>query len=361
MNKRTGQHRLNRGLTLRSASVLFFFCLLIISGCSVFDESEKCAPESIIEIPQVEFHFTYFKNMAYADGFSRNVHCLGAYIFDSEEKLVLSLTEPDEQKLTLPDYRMKTELPAGEYTVVAYGGMECEDADFEHIPQFKETGMLSDLKVELKMDDQGTVSRELHKHFYGKEKFIVEESGAAKVSVDLMRNTNDIQVALMHISQSAIDHNDFLFEIIDDNNSLDEYNRLNKTGEITYLPHNVFTRTADIQETSEPGFDSLAEASQGIAAVASFSVSKLETGSNPLLRVNRADTGETVFKVSLFSYLYLFMTEREGIDNEAAIQDYLDRENRWQLLFFLDDQTGSWIDQCFQVQDWFVRRENIGM
>ena len=159
----------------------------------------------------------------------------------------------------------------------------------------------------------------------------------------------------MHIRQTEINHNDFVFEITDDNNSLDFMNRLRDSGELTYSPFASRTQEAVIygDPSSRAGEDE--GETRGIAAIAAFSVSKLETTRNPQLKVTRADNGQEVFKVDLPYYLSMFMTEHEGINTTEDTQDYLDRENSWQLMFFLDDGTDLWINTYIQIQDWFVR------
>lgn len=326
---------------------------LTLTSCGYVNESLPECPEP----SALELQFTHFKNMAYADGFQRNVHCLGVYIFDENEKLVKVMSEPDDTYLVDPDYKMYTEMPAGKYTVLAYGGMECNESDFYHTFNSNKTDLtMNDFFVELKLDSENHVGHSLHKQFYGRQDVVVNETGTTHAVVDMMRNTNDIQVALMHISMTEINADDFVFELVDDNNSINPHNQLIETGEILYTPWRQRTQMADLS----PDFGSKAGEDednnyQGIAAMATFSVSKLETSRHPTLRVSRADDGTEVFKVDLSGYLKMFMAEHEGINGTESLQDYLDRENHWQLMFFLDDQTDVWLNTYIQIQDWFTR------
>ena len=304
--------------------------------------------------PSLELRFVYDYNMEFANAFHKQVDCLSAYFFDADGQLVAVEKVTDTALLADENYRMKPQLPEGDYHVVAYGGMECEHASFSPT-SMTEGSLLNDLHVQL--NPACLIDNErfrLHNHYYGAADFTVSLKEDTRATVEMMRNTNSIQVALQHTNGTPVDCNDFIFEITDDNNDFDHENSLLPTGEITYKPWNTDNRTTGT--TGEP------DNSDWSAAVAQFTTSRLvkPTAANnkqtaSRLHVRRVKDGETVFSIPLVNYILLFKHDNSGAGLDGmSDQEYLDRENAWNFVFFLD-QEGMWIRSRLIINDWEVR------
>lgn len=86
--------------------------MLLLQSC-IKEDLSTCNSELLLR-------FRYTLNDQYTNLFGSDVHRVIIYVFDSNNKYVYSLSEQGN-KLT-NDYVMRVPLPAGKYTVVAYGG-----------------------------------------------------------------------------------------------------------------------------------------------------------------------------------------------------------------------------------------------
>lgn len=340
------------GRTLAVLPLAGFF-----SSCELVREDLDPCPSPVLEL-----RFVYDYNMEFANAFHSQVHCLSAWFFDSEGRLVTVEKVTDRDLLADEGWRMHPDLPDGTYHVVAYGGMECDQASFFRTVDLSEGSHFSSLHVRLD-DSCLTVEdrRRLHNHFYGTADFTVDSAEDTYATVAMMRNTNSIQVALQHLNGSPVDCNDFIFEIIDDNNDFDHANNLLMTGEVTYGPWNKGNRSTGVSGEGE-------DAHEWYAALAQFTVSRLvkRTAQNgktvpTTLVVRRAKDGGTVFSIPLVNYMLMFKHDNTGAGLDSmGDQEYLDRENTWNFVFFLDEKD-MWIDTRFIVNDWEVRMNSADM
>lgn len=325
----------------------------LISCNLVKEDLDPCPPEGPVG---VELRFIYEYNMEFANAFHRQVDCLSAYFFDGEGKLVAVEKVTDPSLLADEDYRMHPQIEPGTYHVVAYGGMDCDESSFSHITAPEPGVHVSSLHVALDGDCLTTPERmRLHNHFYGAADFTYEAGTYSKATVEMMRNTNSIQVALQHLNGSEIDHNDFIFEIIDDNNEFNHENNLLPTGEITYSPWNRENRSTGTVGRA----DGEVEEKEYFSAIAQFTTSRLvhRKATSTTLRVRRAEDGETVFRVPIVNYMLMFKDgdTTNGAQNMGD-QEYLDRENSWRFVFFLDESNDNlWVSTRIFVNDWEVR------
>lgn len=332
-----------------------------IAALSVFG---GCVNESLDPCPEKKttLRFVYDYNMERANAFHQQVHCLSVLIYDEEGKFVTRQTETSEDVLADENYRMTVDLPAGRYHAVAYGGMECEESSFAFTVLPQNGSLLSDLGVRL---DPGALTddsrRLLHNHFHGAADFTVKSDASSETRVEMMRNTNSIHVALQNAYGSPISHEDFEFSITDDNTLFTHDNTLVPAGEVTYLPYLSETITAEEDgneelDTKADGDEEGEDAPVSIAT-AHFTTSRIvqAKATKPILSVKRRSDGHEVFSIPLASYMLLF---KENHDRTAPMgnQEYLDRENTWNFVFFLDDHNGgTWIKSQIIVNDWLVR------
>lgn len=331
------------GAALTAASMA-----LIPTSCNaLYEDLPECAPSA------VRLRFVYEYNMERANAFHNQVDCLSLSIYDEQGNFVTRATETATERLSDEAYRMTVELPEGKYHAIAYGGMECGKSSFRH-PVLPDAGKkLAELKTELHPDCLADDSRRLlHNHFHGALDFEVAGHATTDGKVEMMRNTNTIQVALHHLYGSPIDHADFDFAIYDDNTLFDADNNLIPAGEVTYLPYNVENRSTGTIARAD-GDDN----DEWQAAVAEFTTSRIVGGKQvvPTLHVTRHSDGATVMRLPLINYMLLFKQNHDAtapMDN----QEYLDRENRWNFVFFLDERKGdTWVSSRIVINDWEVR------
>ena len=356
--------------------VLSLSLLFSLSSCGWVQDD--LAPCPVPDNPRVELRFIYDYNMNYANAFHSQVHCLSVYFFDGNGELMWNEVITDSELLKDEDWRLYPELKPGDYHVVAYGGMDCEDASFYRTGNFPEGTHYTNLHVQL--DPNCLLNPDkyrLHNHFHGAVDFTVTPTlEDQKVTVPMMRNTNSIQIALQNENVSQpIDHRDFIFEITDDNNDFSHDNSLMESGVITYKPwlkENRSTRPTlddvvggDVTDDKGRGIEdyfSRAEDDEEYfhAAVAQFTTSRLMdtygTGNKTptTLTISKADGSDTVFSIPLVKYMLMFKHDGAGASTEEmSDQEYLDRENTWNFVFFIKD--GLWVNTHLIINDWEVR------
>ena len=328
-------------------------------SCSLVREDIAECPN-----PEIEIRFMYDYNMEYANAFHNQVDCLSVYFFDADGHLVDIERVTNRDSLADENYRMKPLLPDGNYHVVAYGGMECENASFA--PHNLATGAhLTDLNVHLNPNCLTDTTRfRLHNHYYGSGDFTVDNKADSRATVYMMRNTNSVQIALQHLNGSPIDVNDFIFEITDDNNDFDYANNLLATGEIKYNPWNTENRSTGTVDSDTTLDSNAAESStqEWHTALAQFTTSRMvaRKQTSATLHVRRAEDGDTVFRIPIINYMLLFKHNNSGAGLEQmSDQEYLDRENSWNFVFFLDEtKDNMWINTRLIINDWEVRLNN---
>ena len=70
-----------------------------------------------------DIRFKYDYNIKYADAFANEVNSLALYIFDEDGILIEKVVTTDKEELSKEDFHIRLELPAGCYTLLAWGGL----------------------------------------------------------------------------------------------------------------------------------------------------------------------------------------------------------------------------------------------
>lgn len=171
-------------------------------------------------------------------------------------------------------------------------------------------------------------------------------------TVKMMKNTNSIRIVLQHVDGTPVKADDFDFEIIDDNTLFNYDNDLLPNGDVTYIP---WAKGQAQTGVSIVGPDQVLPQPVEVA-YAELCTSRLMTKNSPRLLVKRHEDGGTVIDFPLNNYLLLMRSDRYS---KMGDQEYLDRESRWTLYFFL--QAGIWLQTSIVVNDWVVRINDIEM
>lgn len=315
-----------------------------ITSCSEMSESlPECASGA-------ELRFIYDYNMEYANSFMHSVDCLTVYIYDENGRYITTRTE-SSKVLSDENWRMKLDLPAGNYHIVSYGGMQCDKASFSHPSGAPAIGdHYSSIRTALNVEGLAeNPSAPLHDHFWGTLDMTVR---GGKLDYDqgtvyMRKNTNNIRVVLQHLNGDPVDPDKFHFRIVDDNTLMGHDNELIHAGKITY--HSWAKGTTSM--------GMLNDGRELLNAYAQLSVSRLvESDDQPRLIVT-THTGREVMNIDL---VWLIRQARQQNDiNDMDLQEYLDRESRWAFIFLLDENN-NYVNLRIKVNDWVVRFNHIG-
>lgn len=324
-------------------AVCMMSALLFTSCDAIYEDLDPC-PEG------VELRFIYEYNMEFYNTFPAQVTCLTVLVYDAQGQYVTTRTVTDENKLSDENWRMTIDIPAGDYKIIAYGGMACDDASFEFNPQpgvgvdMQSVGV--NLIPSLLTEPKGNL---LHPLFYGALDVTVvgDTPEYTAGTVKMMKDTNDFRIVLQNNNGLALKGSDFTFTITDANTSFDWKNDLIPTEPVTYWAW----------YTGE-GYTGLTdEEYDWTTACAEISTSRLMANSTARLIIKRADNGREVFSIPLIRFLLMLKSEDPKFKNMGP-QEFLDRESRWRMVFFLDDSEG-WLKAKIVINDWTVRLNDI--
>lgn len=320
---------------------------------AVYDDMPPCESG-------VQLRFIYDYHMERGNAFMYNVDCLTVYFYNSKGTLVATKTETSEC-LADENWRMDVELPAGTYHAVAYGGMACDEASFEHIGGIQpaqgdaHASLGAVLKTGLHIGDNKQAP--LHDHFWGAVDFTVKGNSLVRdeATVEMRKNTNNIRIVLQHLSGEPVDPDMFNFTLHADNTHMAADNSLVSKGTTVYTPW----------ATGQTELGMLQDGTPLMNAYAQFSTSRLveNPGANPKIRVTKVtdasradDEDNTVFDLDLIYLIKLARQQHEVKD--MPLQEYLDRESRWSFIFLLD-KNNDYYNLRIKVNDWEVRFNHI--
>lgn len=376
---------LRRGARLPLLGVL---CLAMgLSSCdsfSIYDDDPNC-------VHGIALRFVYDYHMERgANSFPAKVDCINVFVFDEDGNYVTQFKETSDALLS-ENYRMEMELDNGKYTIIAYGGMACEHANFTLTPDWQSPEFQSvhknDFIVTLPRDGKGVSDKQLHN--------IAERTGGLffaqpleieltdddynttyrEETVYMMNDVNDIKIVLQELHDpKVVDYNDYNFEIIDDNFVLDSKNDPIYVATEDYQPSykpfymdnpqigQAMNATSSITQPLEQDEDNKVQ-----VALAEFSTSRLFHNENyshldsaRLLITSQKEKDKNgkpreIINIPLIRYLLLTFTP--GTSWIKTYQEYLDRQSDWTLMFFL--QNGKWVETNVSVNDWIVRVNDI--
>ena len=327
--------------------------LAMTMGSAVVSCDNILAEEDVDCSVEYRVRFKYDYNMKYADAFANEVSSVTLYAFDDNGKLAFQKTEEGDI-LKSKDYYMTLDVDPGDYRLITWAGRLDEEASFsvplltEGVSTYEELKCRMDRAYSRAADGSAYIDTELTGLWHGeiaKQNLPSRAALIQDVTVPLVKNTNKIRVILQQMEGTDIDVENFEFTITDDNGYMNYNNMLLDDEILTYYPY------YHADGSTAFGDDTKVEEGDGISvAIAQLTVGRLVADQKPRLTVTNRETGEEVLSVSLIPLLQL--TEAEGHD--MSLQEYLDRQDEYSLVFFLDEGM-HWINTQIVINDWIVR------
>ncbi len=301
----------------------------VFSACSIMEDDRTDCPE------ECHIRFKYDYNMKFANAFANEVKQVALYIFDDKGHFVKFQTD-EGKALKADDYYMSLNVAPGKYHLVAWAGLDGESFNAETLTPGVST--LTNLKVALQHIN-GESNKDLHPLWHGEVSEITVTGQYQEQIVSLVKDTHRVRVMLQNINGVSVDNAAFRFEITDDNSLINYDNSLIPNGRLTYYPYITGQNTVgDIQSVT--------------TVYAEMHTSRLIAGSQSRLRIIKAEDSSVVIDIPLTAYLML--TEMEGHKEDMSAQEYLDRQDEYSLVFFLDDNL-SWLKIQIIINGWTVR------
>ncbi|MDE5857728.1 MAG: FimB/Mfa2 family fimbrial subunit [Muribaculaceae bacterium] len=309
-----------------------------LSSCALINDDLDPCPEG------VKLRFIYDYNMEFANAFPAKVDCLTLLVYDEAGNYIKTVTETSKV-LADENWRMTIDLPAGKtYRFVAYGGLECGSSSFHFVQTPAKGSKITDLEVAMNQNcidaDPGV---DLHNLYYGETTVTIPEGELDYTAgtVPMMRDTNTLRILLQNVDGTPCYAQDFDFRINTDNTLFAWNNDLIPvTGGNFYKPWAV----------GQSSVGTVGGEDEVSLAFAEFSTSRFVEGIPTRFIVTERRNNSVILDIPLVNYLLLFKSEKY---KDMPAQEYLDRENHWDVILFLDN--GRWIDAYIVVNDWIVR------
>lgn len=312
---------------------------LNLASCDSFNEQLEPCPQG------ARLRFVYDYNMEFANAFPSQVDCLTLLVYDKDGNYVTTFTETSSV-LSDENWRLVLPLAPGEYIFEAWGGMECGDASFRFNADPSSMN-LQGLQTAIAGDClTAPVGTRLHSLFYGRLTMEIpaESTDYTEGTVEMMKDTNNIRLLLQNLSGEPVDGDDFVFSVTDDNTVLDSDNMPVAGNSHTYSPWASGQVSAGVLDNGD----------EALLAFAEFSTLRLMQSHDARLVISRRSDMKTIVDIPLINYLLMLKSQEFAT---MGSQEFLDRESRWNMVFFLDN-TGSWIRTYIKINDWVVRINN---
>ncbi|MBP3517326.1 MAG: FimB/Mfa2 family fimbrial subunit [Parabacteroides sp.] len=292
--------------------------------------------------------FTYTYNMKFADAFTHELtnqateKTTGLYIFDREGKFIRSESYPAG---ALKEGRVRLDLEPGDYKLMAWTGLNETDYAYP-APATGET--IGQWQVATKAQN-GTVSRELSGLFQGTLDLTIPEGKATDYELPLVKQTNKIRFVLIDANRgTGLNADDFTIRAVTRCGKLDAQGEPAGTDTYVWTPYLQTVRTVtDAKET----------ATKTQAVVAELNTLRLIDGTETALQLSHKEETTPFFNVSLTDFLLLTKME----SHQIGAQEYLDRQDEYTVVIYLDLAGGR--AHCLEVivNDWTVRLDELNL
>lgn len=307
--------------------------------------------------------FTYDHNMKFADAFDAEVSRVSLMAFNATTGRLVQRIDMPSDMLT-DDNELPLDIEPGQYDILVWGGEY--DSHFDITAGENGTSAAEEFHCYLHRDEALRVTEELPRLFHGMVRVdlpFASKKDPNRFTVNLKKNTNTIRVVLQHLSGQPVVADDFEFTVTDANGWLNHDNSLREDDLLTYHPWYTHSGSVDINTdpSDAPGsrYDGPRPASRASlsASLVEFTTSRLHTQNKPTLTVRRKSDGTTVFSIPVNDYALLV----KGFGNSSmSDQEYLDRQDEYNMTFFLDER-GHWLSSMIIINNWRIVRHETNL
>ncbi|MCM1355357.1 MAG: FimB/Mfa2 family fimbrial subunit [Staphylococcus sp.] len=302
--------------------------------------------------PHYKARFVFDYNMLYADAFPQQVNAVNLSLIDAETGRIVWQGSESGEALSADGYTMDLPVGPGTYEFVAW----CGDGAGTHftIPAdaTHHTHLTCTLGRDRAADGSATVSHDLNRLYHGRleAQEFPDDEGTYIYTVPLIKDTNDVNIVLQHLSGDVVDKDDFTFTITDSNGSMDWDNSLLPDEQLTYYAHHKSAGTAGVGGQDPATGRAISSVS---ACVAEHTVGRLVKGQDVRVRISNKE-GREVVNIPLIDYALLV----KGAHNASMDdQEFLDRQDKYDLVFFLDERD-RWVSAHIYILSWKVVIQN---
>ena len=282
----------------------------------------------------LEFVFDY--NMEYADAFNPQVKSVDVLVFDSDDKLLFTKSAGGAALVGGNRMSLTDELDFGSYKVLTVGSLSdrfrlSDNAGNELVPG---TTTLQQVIVSLKRETD-VVNFEFQHLYFGevvKVDHLPSNTDHKIYPVNLIRDTNRFNLALIGYEENKVDGTQYTFEIQAPENAVYSWkNEPAEQGPVTYIPY--YTGPGEISD---------------VVVSARLNTMRLlnRSGWDYKFIIRDANTEAEVWSYNLMTLLSIARPVSRYDGTELPFQEYLDRQSEWNLIFTVVERIPS---------DWYCR------
>lgn len=294
--------------------------------------------------------FSYDRNIKFADAFANEVKQVTLYAYNAQTGQLAYTRTETAANILAKGYLDVTDMKAGTYHLIAWaeGENRCNNSyNYGTAAQSDPTQLTCAIN-----NPDRCITHDLTPLFHGKMDAVKLEYGLSTdntklVTLPLTKNTNVVRVVLQNTSGTKLQADDFTLTIDDDNRLLGYDNLPLQADSITYTPWSKYSGSTDINASAMPR---KLRAESLSAVVAEFTLNRLMVDKRPILTVCRNTDGKTVFRLPLVDYLLMV---KGNYHRSMSDQEYLDREDEYNMTFFLDDNS-NWLAASILINSWRV-------
>lgn len=337
------------------AAAVLLGSALLQSGCEsmVYDGTDCTGSYNLIRL-------TYDRNMKYADAFDAEVERVSLLAFRAADGALVKRIDMEADDLSR-DNEVVLDVDPGEYDILVWAGRY--EKSFDIAQGMPSGAVMSDFHCRMRRDGNGEVTGDLARLYHGTLHLscpYASPSHPNRVEIPLTKDTNSVRVLLQQVSGEPLDVSNFKFEITDANGWLNADNSLRADNIITYRPWDLYSGSVDINTnpTDAPADGRGAMPAEGggrssvSAAMAEFTVGRLMWGAEPRLKITNMETGREVLDININEYAMLV---RGFYNRTMSEQEYLDRQDEYNMTFFLD-RNMEWLKTVIIINDWRIVR-----
>lgn len=306
----------------KTTTFLLALCTLFLcNACSWVDDDRSDCPTGC----WLKLSYTY--NMLNVDAVTTQVKDATLFIFDKDgtcigKEEVDSLTlHRNECMIRIPS------LPEGDYSLLVWAGLA--DSHYQYTPA----------SLALVRNEAGEQSDRLSFLFHGRLDHVHISEEYRVLTLPLTKDTNLLSCLLQSQSATPLNAEEFRLELTAKNGNMDHQNTPTDSVPTCYLPFMQENANLEDIQVVHAGMNTL----------------RLMENDETRLKLIYVPSGEAIFNIPLTEYLLLSRT----VDaNVWAPQEYLDREDRYNLIFFLtpnDNPNKPYICLQMKVNGWILR------
>lgn len=309
----------------KTATSLLFLCTLFLCGaCSWVDDDRSDCPTGC----WLKLSYTY--NMLNVDAAATQIENVTLFILDKDGTCI-SREEVDSVTLHRNECMIKIpSLPEGDYSLLVWAGLD--DSLYQYTPT----------SLALLRNEAGEQSGQLSSLFHGRLDDVHISGEYQFLALSLTKNTNILSCILQSQSAVPLETDDFRLELTARNGCMDHWNTPIDSVSTCYLPFMQESANLEDIQVVHAGMNTL----------------RLMEDDDTRLRLIYQPGEEVLFDIPLTQYLLL---SRHVETTDMLPQEYLDRQDRYNLIFFLDSTENPqkpYICLQMKVNGWIIRINN---